>query len=74
MPSAKTLRISQTAQNANRLLRPTLVLVTGEDHVHPVPYGERLAALIPLTSKGRDTAAHVAEFRASLLTCLRASP
>lgn len=62
------------------LTLPTLVLVTGDDHVHPIAYGERLAALIPgahlirLTPKGRDKAAHVAEFRASLLAFLGAIP
>ena len=58
------------------LTLPTLILVTGEDHVHPPAYGERLAALIPhatlahLTPKGRDKPAHVAEFRAALASFL----
>ncbi len=58
------------------LTLPTLVLVTGEDHVHPVDYGKRLADMIPgaqlenLTPKGRDKPAHVAESRATLASFL----
>ncbi len=55
---------------------PTLILTTAEDYVHPPAYGERLAGLIPnatlqsLTAKGRDKAAHIAQFRAALAAFL----
>lgn len=58
------------------LTLPSLVVVTGEDHVHRAAYGARLAALIcgaglvQITPKGRDRAAHLAEFRAALASFL----
>ena len=66
-----------TAQMQALTLR-TLILVTAEDAVHPPAYGERMAELIPnasltrITPKGRDKAAHVAEFRAALAGFLTA--
>lgn len=54
------------------LVLPTLVLTTGQDHVHPAAFGADLAALIPgavltdLPPKGADKPAHVAAFRAAL--------
>lgn len=54
------------------LRRPTLVLASAEDDIHPIPHAERLARLIPgarlvtLTPKGRDKAAYLADFHSAL--------
>ena len=67
-----------TTAQMQALTLPTLILVTAEDAVHPKAYGERMAELIPnasltrITPKGRDKAAHVAEFRAALAGFLTA--
>lgn len=69
-----------TEAQIQALTLPTLILVTGDDFVHPATYGTRLAGLIPratlthLTPKGRDKPRHIAEFRAALTRFLSQLP
>ena len=55
---------------------PTLVIGTADDAIHPLAFAERIAATIPnaklaeVTSKSKDRARYVAEFRDALATFL----
>lgn len=57
---------------AARLALPALVIGHGEDHVHPLAYAARFAAILPqarlveIPSKASDPAGHATAFRASL--------
>ena len=69
-----------TEAQIRALTLPTLILGTGEDVVHPMALAEAFDGLIPgarlvrLTPKGRDRAAHTAEFKAALAAFLKELP
>ena len=66
-----------TAARAAAITIPTLVIGHALDHVHPLPYAQQLAEILPnarlatITPKAADKPRHVAEFRRAVDQFLR---
>lgn len=63
-----------TEEQVRAIQVPTLIIATGQDHIHPLTHAESLHALVPqsrlsvITPKSVDKQRYITEFRQTLLT------